>query len=188
MNSAKSILENESFRSITFSNISKKTNLSRPSIYKYYKFPEEILANILSIEFQNLNKEIIKKNPKNIRELSSLLVKKIKDKKLMLKLLSLNFSIIEDNIRKDNFIKLKEQIFKFIDILKRMIKNINSKIEEEKIFKIQYSILTVLSSIYPITHDDSKHLDLIKTVNPNFNKPDYKELLEYNIFNILKEV
>ncbi|MCK8607156.1 TetR/AcrR family transcriptional regulator [Apilactobacillus ozensis] len=188
MESAKSILNEQSFRKVNFSSISKKTKLSRSAIYQYYKNPEEILANILMVEFKDLNEQLTKNSPKNVNEMCDKLFQYIKNRRLLLKLLSLNFSIIEDNLSDKIFLNLKDSIFTFLAIVKKMLVQINPNLKNSQISYVQYSLLTTLSSIYPITHDDGNHLAMIRKVDATFIKPDYKELLEANIKNILSTI
>jgi hypothetical protein len=189
MKVTKKILQNESFRKLNFSRISKETKLSRSAIYQYYQNTEEVLANILVIEFQNLNNELKKHHPRQLDNVCTILFDSIKNRVVLLKLLSLNFSIIEDSISNAMFLKLKKQIFLFMSIVKKMlIQSVPFTIDDTQLSEIQYSLLTVMCSIYPVTHDDGNHLALLKRINSNFEKPHYETLLQYNIENIIKSV
>ncbi|MBW1605873.1 TetR/AcrR family transcriptional regulator [Lactobacillus sp. Sy-1] len=186
MNSAKQIIEKESFKSVTFSNIAKLTKLSRPSIYKYYQFPEEILSNILEIEFSAFNDELAALKPTTLAELQTALVSNILKRDLMMKLLAINFSIIEDNIREEPFLAFKQQIFRFMNIIETQIKLVTTTMKHSEIERIKYSLLTMMAAIYPVTHDDGNHVALMQNTNPQFYKPDYEELLTENIAQIFK--
>ncbi|MHA8137541.1 hypothetical protein ACYATM_00185 [Lactobacillaceae bacterium Scapto_B20] len=177
MNAAKQIMETESFKEVTFSNIAKLTKLSRPSIYKYYQFPEEILANILMNELADFNAHLKATNVTKLSDLKNGLMQIILERDLMMELLALNFSIIKHNVRDDIFLLLGNQVAVFKQIINDQLMAINQGITADQISIVQYALLTMMCSIYPLTHDDSYHVELMQKHNAELIKPSYEKLL-----------
>ncbi|UQS86877.1 hypothetical protein MOO44_08440 [Nicoliella spurrieriana] len=103
-----------------------------------------------------------------------------------MKLLSINFSIIEDNIRDEPFLAFKKQIFQFMAILQAKLLTVDPELNPAEIERIKYSMLTMMAAIYPVTHDDGNHVTLMQQINPKFAKPNYAELLWENIAQIFE--
>ncbi|MHA8110236.1 hypothetical protein ACYATP_01785 [Lactobacillaceae bacterium Melli_B4] len=177
MNAAKQIMVDASFKEVTFSNIAKLTKLSRPSIYKYYQFPEEILANILMNELADFNAQLKALPITERSDLTDGLVRIILKRDLMMELLALNFSIIKHNVRDDIFLLLGNQVAVFKQIINDQLLNVNHEITPDKVAIVQYALLTMMCSIYPLTHDDSYHVELMQQHNAELIKPSYEKLL-----------
>lgn len=155
---------NKMFDEMDYQNISMKTiaeriSIARSSLYCYYNNKEEIMLDILKDDYCTFLNEII--NCFNSKCDLDTLTKSISNVYLnhmrLLKIVSIYLSDIEMHVSVDKLTIFKENFKELLPSLSKSIKNYFTKIDDEMVEVISYSMLMLTHSLYPM-------------VNPNENQ------------------
>ncbi|WEE35625.1 TetR/AcrR family transcriptional regulator [Lactiplantibacillus paraplantarum] len=181
LSAANELYNKGSYPNVTFAKLSQKISLSRPAIYKYFKKPEEILMELLRREIIVFEQSLNAKNSSTPEDFTNELTKYLLHHDSLLKLFSITYTVIEPALDLNHLILLKQEIFSLMLILKGKLQLINSNITEEKINTFQYSVLTFVAAVYPISHGKQEQYVAMEMISQDFIKPNYPSLIEQNI-------
>jgi len=175
-----SIYANGKYDDVTFGKISEITSISRPSIYNYYITKEEILLDVLEKEYLKWYEHTRNNFNENIRlnkkELCELLVNSFDGFDMFLKLLSIQYSIIEKNCSFEKLTQFKmntQHIFKYIEsIVGKTLPR--SNVTSRSTFSLM--LLSSVGNFYEICNPNGTGLKAMKVANRDYKLPEFKQL------------
>ncbi len=178
--SALKIYDESGYNAVNFSAIAKISGLSRPSIYSYFKNTNDILLYALSQDFIEIN-EYLDKKYKEIEQLdidgfTVILYDGLMDHMRMLKMISLNYAVMENGSSDECLFTYKAHILKTIAHINRFVDKFFSPITREKRQDFLFMFFSFVLSVYVLTHPSQKQLNAIEKNDPDFRFPEFKHL------------
>ena len=180
INACYSLYLNGKYDDITFGKISEMTSISRPSIYNYYITREEILLDVLEKEYLKWYENFKNSFNENIRltkkALSDLLIKSFNNCNIFLRLLSIQYSIIEKNCSFEKLTQFKmntQVIFKSLETV------VGRTFPRSKLSNRANFVLMLFSSIgelYETCNTSETQIKAMKVANRDYSLPNFKEL------------
>jgi len=192
INACYSLFSKGNYNDITFGKISEITSISRPSIYNYYITPEEILLDVLEREYFKWY-EYIKSNYNeglrlNKKDLTNLFINSFDNSSIFLKLLNIQFSIIERNCSFEKLTQFEmntQCIFKFVE-------SIVAKTFPRSTTSSRYTfVLMLLSSVgsfYEMCNPNETKIKTMKITNRNYTLPNFKDLYKKYIETLISNL
>ena len=180
INACYSLYLNGKYEDITFGKISEMTSISRPSIYNYYITREEILLDVLEKEYfkwyENLKNSFDESIRLNKKDLCDLLINSFDGFDVFLKLLSIQYSIIEKSCSFEKLTQFKMNTISILKFLETIVGKTfpRSTAEERTTF-----VLTVFSAVggfYEMCNSNETQLKAMKIAHREYKFPDFKEL------------
>ena len=187
---AMDLYDKDGYGAVNFSTISKLTNFTRPAIYSYFKNPDDILIYVLGKDFCSLNRYLEDKlestDSLGVAEFTDVIYNGIISYPRMLKMLSINYSIIELGCTEDELITFKSYIMRTFELLGLYVSKFFSHVSEEQKVDFEFLIFTFISSVYIITHPSERQTKAIKRNNDTFTVPAFEHLCKEGIKAIVK--
>lgn len=195
LNATASLYEKYPYEKITFSLIAKEYNLTRSNIYKYFQKKEDIFLELLSQDIidwgDTLEKELQPliaetDNEKKLDSFAKICSKVILNYERMLKLFSIQFTLLVENATFENILKYKSTL---IETSHKLVENIHvifpqyTLDECENFYYMQYAFIC---GLYPLTHLSAKHQKALETVGDKYLLNDFSSCLEQAIKQFLK--
>ena len=156
------------------------TSISRPSIYNYYITREEILLDVLEKEYfkwyENFKNSFDENSRLNKKDFCNLLVNSFDNFDIFLRLLSLQYSIIEKNCSFEKLTQFKmntQVIFKFIETI---LSKTFSRSTSEAISTFILMIFSAISSFYEICNYNEIQIKAMKVANRDYKSGVFKDL------------
>lgn len=188
INACCSIYANGNYDSITFGKISEITSISRPSIYNYYITREEILLDVLEKEYftwyENLKNNFNENIRLNKKDLCELLAKSFISCDIFLRLLSIQYSIIEKNCSFEKLTQFKMNIQPILNSVENIIAKTFPKTNSNKRNNFICLLFSVVSSLYEMSTPSEIQLKASKIANREYKSIDF-ETLCYETINLL---
>lgn len=153
LNAAAQLLMSEEYDDITLATISQKTNISRPSMYNYYKTKEEIFLDIMAREYLLWQSELADLFPRKVSRniFCSRLASSLVKKHLLVRLFSLRQFRLEEKCGEKKMKEFNNKIGPFFgtftEILSRQFPTASKA--DLDMLKIQFTLYS--HSVYPIT-------------------------------------
>lgn len=180
INACYSLYSNGKYDDITFGKISEMTSISRPSIYNYYITREEILLDVLEKEYfkwyDNLKNSFDKNIRLNKKDLCDLLVNSFDGFDTFLRLLSIQYSIIEKNCSFEKLTQFKmntQQVFKSLETV--IVKTFSRSTAETRSTFI-LMIFSAVGGFYEMCNLNNTQNKAMKVANREYNLPVFKNL------------
>ena len=180
INACYSLYSNGKYDDITFGKISEMTSISRPSIYNYYIAREEILLDVLEKEyfkwFENLKNSFDENIRLNKRDLCDLLVNSFDGFDIFLRLLSIQYSIIQKNCSFEKLTQFKmnaQHVFKYIETI------VGKTFPRSTTTSRSTFVLMIFSSIgnfYEMCNPNEIEIKAMRVSNRDYKLPEFKEL------------
>lgn len=174
-----SLFSNGMYDDITFGKISEMTSISRPSIYNYYITREEILLDVLEKEyfkwFENFKNSIDENSRLNKKDLCNLLINSFDGFETFLKLLSIQYSILEKKCSFEKLTQFKmntQIIFNFLDIV---IGKTFSRSTPEKRSSFIFMMFSAIGNFYELCTPNDTEIKALKIANRDYKLPNFKE-------------
>lgn len=190
INACYSLYSNGNYDDITFGKISEITSISRPSIYNYYITREEILLDVLEKEYFKWHENLKKNYNENVRlnkiELKQLLVNSFDNFDIFLRLLSIQYSIIEKNCSFEKLTQFKmntQTIFKSLEVIVGKTFN-RSSVEARSTFILMF--FSTIGNIYELCSPNITQIKAMKIATREYTLPDFKELANKFIENLIE--
>ncbi len=178
--SALSIYDKNGYGAVNFTAIAKSSGLSRPAIYSYFKNTNDILLYALSQDFININQYLEKSLKETehltIEEFTKILYKCLMDHPRMLKMISLNYAVMENGSTDESLFAYKSHIIKTIALINKFIDRFFSSVTKEKRQDFLFMFFSFVLSVYVLTHPSQKQLNALEKNDPNFTFPEISHL------------
>lgn len=180
INACYSLYLNGKYDDITFGKISEITSISRPSIYNYYITREEILLDVLEKEYfkwyKNL-KNIFDENTRlNKKDLCNLLVNSFDGFDIFLRLLSIQYSIIEKNCSFEKLTQFKMNTQSILKSLESVVGKTFPRSSAEARSTFVLTMFSAVGNFYEMCNPNKTQIKAIKVSNREFKLPNFKEL------------
>lgn len=153
LNAAAELLLTEDYDNITLATISQKTNISRPSMYNYYKTKEEIFLDLMVREYLAWQSELEDLFPRRVsREtFCKRLARSLIKQHLLIRLFSVRQFQLEKKMGDEKMNRFYETVKPFFDTFTAMLNKQFPSTEKSKLdmFKIQFTLYCY--SVYPMS-------------------------------------
>lgn len=150
-----SLYQTMGFKDVTLKEISKRTSLSRPSIYNYFETKEEIFVAILQREYElwteELNKLLTDHDTLSTDELAHSLATSLEKRQQLLKLLSMNHFDMETNSRMERLIPYKETYANAVQTVDALLQKFCPELKFQDRQDFVYAFFPFLYGVYPYT-------------------------------------
>lgn len=181
INACYALYLNGKYDDITFGKISEMTSISRPSIYNYYITREEILLDVLEREYFKWFENFKSKFDENIRltkkDLSNLLINSFDACDMFLKLLSIQYSIIEKNCSFEKLTQFKMNTQTILKSLEAIVGKTFSRSSIDARSTFVLMLFSSLGSFYEMCNPSSTEIKAMKIATRDYKLPEFKDLI-----------
>ena len=163
ISACKTLYKDLSFKEITIMKIAQYTTFSRASIYNYFETKEEIFLAILQREYElwvaELNELTDSSDSMTKDEIARALASSLKNRDLLLKLMSMNHYDMEENSREERLCEFKVAYGSSLKAVDRMLKKFCTDMDDETRREFLYSFFPFIYGIYPyaVVTEKQKH-------------------------------
>ena len=163
ISACKTLYKDMSFKDITIMKIAQYTTFSRASIYNYFETKEEIFLAILQREYElwvaELNELTDSSDSMTKDEIARALASSLKNRELLLKLMSMNHYDMEENSREERLCEFKVAYGSSLKAVDRMLKKFCTDMDDETRRQFLYSFFPFIYGIYPyaVVTEKQKH-------------------------------
>ena len=168
------------YAEVNFSKISELTSLTRPAIYSYFKTPDDILLSVLGRDFELLNEALERQLTEHTSlsgdDFAVLLFENLKDQQRMLKMLSLNYSLIELQSTLSCLVEFKRHIMRTFRLISAYLEKFFPQLKEKERTNFGFILFSYLSSVYTLTNPSDKQLKAIALNDASFTVPNFTAL------------
>ncbi len=163
INACKELYKTMSFKEITIKEIASYTSFTRPSIYNYFETKEEIFLAILQKEYElwveELQRVTDENKELNKEQIASALANSLKNRDLLLKLMSMNHYDMEANSRMESLVEFKKAYGSSMNAVENLLKKFCPDID---ISSFIYSYFPFIYGIYPYAVVTQKQKEAMK--------------------------
>ena len=180
VNACYSLYSNGNYDDITFGKISEMTSISRPSIYNYYITREEILLDVLEREYFKWHENLKKQFDENVRlnksELKELLVNSFNEFTIFLRLLSIQYSIIEKNCSFEKLTQFKMNTQIVLKSIEGVVGKTFPRSTPDARSTFVLMIFSTLGNIFELCSPNDTEIKAMKIATRDYKLPEFKEL------------
>lgn len=173
ISACKKLYETMSFREITIKEISNSAPFTRTLIYHYFQTKEEIFLAILQEEYEKWNAELEKIHERKEKikrtEFAEFLAVSLSERRLLLKILSMNLYDIEENSSIEKLTEFKKQFGKCLFLIDECLKKVSPEMSRQKRSDFIYSFFPFVYGIYPYTSVTDKQSEAMKLAGIDYN-------------------
>lgn len=192
INACYSLYSQGNYDDITFGKISEMTSISRPSIYNYYIAREEILLDVLEREYFKWHENFISSFDENRRlnknDLCTLLVNSFDEFDIFLRLLSIQYSIIEKGCSFEKLTQFKMNTQKITNSLETVVGKTFSRSTIENRSSFVLLIFSAIGDFYNMCHPNDMQVKAMKVANREYKLPDFKQLYSKYIETLIENL
>lgn len=183
------LYETMSFKDITIKEIGAVTSFTRTSIYNYFQTKEEIFLALLKREYEkwidDLNALIEKNENLSTEKFAEALASILENRRLLLKLMTMNNYDMEENSRPENLAEFKEAYGESIRTLDSCFAKFTHLGEAER-KELLYIFLPFVYGIYPYAEVTEKQRAAMTYSGVPFVYHSIYELVYNCVKNLLK--
>lgn len=160
------------FKDITIQDIAKETSFTRTSIYNYFETKEEIFMALLQKEYERwveeLNDAACTHESMERDELAKTLAVSLENRKLLLKLMSMNHYDMEKNSRLERLVEFKVAYGNSIKAVDRLLKKFCKDMSDKGRQDFIYSFFPFVYGIYPYTAVTKKQREAMEKADVGY--------------------
>ena len=153
-------------KDITMKDISLEADVSRPTIYNYFKTKEEIFLALLEDEYRLWGKALENilggKDGLSPMDFADAIAASLEGRDRLLKILSLNLYEIEDNSSLECLISFKKQFQSVSEYLKTALGKFFPTLSQAERHDFVYELFFFMYGIYPYVHPTDKQNKAMK--------------------------
>ena len=189
INACYSLYSQGNYDDITFGKISEMTSISRPSIYNYYITREEILLDVLEKEYfkwyENFRNSFHENTRLNKKDLCDLLVNSFNGFDIFLRLLSIQYSIIEKNCSFEKLTQFKMNTQTILKSLETVVGKTFSRstLESRSTFVLMF--FSAIGNFFELCNPNETQIKAMKIANREYKLPNFQELYSKYIENLI---
>lgn len=192
INACDALYSNGDYEDINLKAISEMTSIARPTIYNYYKTKEEILLDILKIEYLEwsdcLKSHFDTTSTMTKEEYSYFLADSLATREKMMRLLSIHFTTIEKNCRLEKLIEFKKGIIPVFETFQAGVDKFFPNASDEKKADFVFLFFSSINGIYPMTYPTFNQVQAMKSVSPDYVVPSFKDMCYKGILLLLSDL
>ncbi|MCR5085354.1 MAG: TetR/AcrR family transcriptional regulator [Succinivibrionaceae bacterium] len=186
---ALSIYDRDGYSAVTFSAISRRAGLTRPALYGYFRNPNDILVHALGRDFGEIDRYLRERVAGLVSLDTAGLALIIHDALMahprMLKMLSLNYSVLENGCTEAALTAYKGQVLGAIATFNQILDRFFPHSAGTGRVDLEFVLFTFITSVYILTHPSDKQLRAIHANDPSFAFPGFEHLCEVGLRTIL---
>lgn len=172
INACALLYETKNFKDISIKEIGEMTSFTRTSIYNYFQNKEEIFLALLQREYERWNVRLgqIREEHKKMtqQEFADAVAHSLEERKLLLKLMSMNHYDMEENSRVEKIIEMKvaygQSMTEVRNCLGKFFPDMTVQDKQDFIF----SFFPFMFGIYPYTVVSEKQKEAMKQAKVNY--------------------
>ncbi len=151
----RTLYKDMSFKDITIMKIAEYTSFSRASIYNYFETKEEIFLAILQKEYElwveELNRLADSRDRMSRDALAKALAASLEERRLLLKLMSMNHYDMEENSRAERLYEFKVAYGSSLKAVDGLLRKFCPEMDKQARLAFIYSFFPFIYGIYPYT-------------------------------------
>ena len=176
-------------KDITMKDISLEADVSRPTIYNYFKTKEEIFLALLEDEYRLWGKALENilggKDGLSPMDFADAIAASLEGRDRLLKILSLNLYEIEDNSSLECLISFKKQFQSVSEYLKTALGKFFPTLSQAERHDFVYELFFFMYGIYPYIHPTDKQQAAMKAVGMEASNTTATEMTRKYIMDLL---
>jgi len=180
INACFSLYSNGKYDDITFGKISEMTSISRPSIYNYYITKEEILLDVLEKEYLKWYENLKNNFNENLRltkkDLSDLLINSFNDCNIFLRLLAIQYSIIEKSCSFEKLTQFKMNTQTILNSLDTVVCKTFPRSTPHDRSTFISALFSSIGNLYELCNSSDTQIKAMKIANREYQLPNFKDL------------
>lgn len=188
ISAASKIYDSIGYEGLSFSEISKHTKFTRPTIYKYFKTKEEILLKLFQSDMEAWKISLINSFQLNkiysIEEIAEIWVNIIIQNDRMLKLYSILFTSIEKNVSLAVLIEFKKDLLKLQVPITGLMKQLFPKANNKDITDFLINQLAFARGLFPMSHLCELQIKAAELAGSN-DTPEFKASYKSVIYQLM---
>lgn len=172
ISAAESLYQKKGFKDITIQDIARETSFTRTSIYNYFETKEEIFMALLQKEYERWVEEldtVIKTHTEMGRDdVADVLAVSLENRKLLLKLMSMNHFDMEENSRLERLVEFKVSYCASIKAVGRLLQKFCTDMSDGDRQDFIYSFFPFVYGIFPYTRVTEKQKTAMEKADVGF--------------------
>lgn len=189
---AERLYEAGGLSTVTFTNISKGTTITRQAIYKYYQTREELLLDLLQHYYQKftarLERILAEQAALDKAAFARALTEALLGHPMFLRLFAILYSSLEENVSLEHLIAFKRTVFASFELFYQGLESMDPTISKAEKDLFVYQLLSFISSLYPVTHPTEKQRQAMAAISPDFQCLDIDKLCYTGILSLLGKI
>ena len=166
------LYQTKGFKDITIQDIAKETSFTRTSIYNYFETKEEIFMALLQKEYERWVEELndaIRNHESMERDgIAKTLAVSLENRKLLLKLMSMNHYDMEKNSRMERLVEFKVAYGNSIKAVDGLLKKFCTDMSVQERQDFIYSFFPFVYGIYPYTGVTEKQREAMEKADVGY--------------------
>ncbi len=172
ISAAESLYQKKGFKDITIQDIARETSFTRTSIYNYFETKEEIFMALLQKEYERWVEEldtVIKTHTEMGRDdVADVLAVSLENRKLLLKLMSMNHFDMDENSRLERLVEFKVSYGASIKAVGRLLQKFCTDMSDGDRQDFIYSFFPFVYGIFPYTRVTEKQKTAMEKADVGF--------------------
>lgn len=178
------------YEKITLAGIAKELSFTRANLYKYVSSKEEIFLKVIEKDEKDWINAIIDgfKDKENIshKEFAQIWAKKLYEHKMLIQLMSIQFSVIEKNTTVEKLVDFKIQFYKETETVYSIINRLLPDLSYDGITNFLYMQFFFAVGLYPATTENAVQQKAIEISKAPFPTPDFVDMFSRFIVMIIE--
>lgn len=172
INACEKLYQTKSFKEITLKEISMETSMTRTSIYNYFQTKEEIFLALLQREYGSWNAElnkIMSEFPTLTSEgFADKLARSLENRKLLLKIISMNHYDMESNSRPERLAEFKVAYGNSLRTVMNCLEKYFPEMPDQEKQDFLYAFFPFMFGIYPYTFVTEKQRKAMESAGVDY--------------------
>lgn len=169
------------FHGVSLKEIAKATSMSRPSVYNYFRTKEEIFLALFGREYDRWNASLAQllaqPPPKDAGAFADALARTLRDRGILLRLLSMNLYDMEGGSRVENLTAFKRSYGQSIRLVRAMLEKFRPEMSPEAREGFVWAFFPFLFGIHPYTAVTPKQRAAMTAAGTDFLRCDAEALV-----------
>ena len=184
------LYETLNFKDITIKEIANETSFTRTLIYHYFQTKEEIFLALTQREYELWNEKLrqMRETHKTMKALdfADALAKSLEERKVLLKLMSMNHYDMEENSRMGRLAEFKKAYGQSLDEVESCLIQYFPEMEKDERKGFLFSFFPFMFGIYPYTVVSDKQRKAMELAEVNYVYMSIYEITFTEIRKLLK--
>lgn len=189
ISAASAIYDSVGYEGLSFSEISKLTRFTRPTIYKYFNTKEEILLKLLLSDMEAWEATLINSFQLNkiytIEEITEIWVDTVIQNDRLLNLYSILFTSIEKNVSLASLTEFKKGMLKLQTPVTGLLKQLFPNAENKDLWDFVINQMAFALGLYPMSQVCELQIKAIELAGANYTPPDFKASFKAVIYQLM---
>lgn len=154
LNVTAKLYQQMSFYDLNLKMIGEQLSFTRTAIYTYFDNKEEILLGLLEREYQQWNQDLtdlLNQVPLEKEQFTSEIAQSLARRPLLLKILAVDMSSLDEKSRPQALIRLKTVYGKSIQLIQSLLKDNFPQLSSTEIDRVVFAFFPFLYGVYPYT-------------------------------------